>query len=182
MKRGLAVRGFALAAALMTLNNCSLLQRLAGAPRVEPTQVALQEAPVAPAPVTATAFSDPMLSHPVIVSVPEPMSVSPMNGAGVFAANCAACHGANGRGYGPQAANFPVKPLDLTTLSMNHGGTFPARRVITAVNGISGGYHQGLVPAAGGSGVVEWITPAGEAVMTSKSMMDMLIYLESIQI
>jgi putative copper resistance protein D len=35
-------------------------------------------------------------------------------GARVFAANCALCHGADGRGDGPVAASLPIKPTDLT--------------------------------------------------------------------
>lgn len=35
-------------------------------------------------------------------------------GARAFAANCVACHGADGRGDGPLAKSLPVKPADLT--------------------------------------------------------------------
>ena len=35
-------------------------------------------------------------------------------GATVYAANCAACHGASGRGDGPAAAGLPVRPANLT--------------------------------------------------------------------
>ncbi|HZB91521.1 MAG TPA: copper homeostasis membrane protein CopD [Stellaceae bacterium] len=35
-------------------------------------------------------------------------------GAQVFAANCAACHGADGKGDGPLAHSLPVRPADLT--------------------------------------------------------------------
>jgi putative copper resistance protein D len=36
------------------------------------------------------------------------------SGALVFAANCALCHGADGRGDGPAAASLAIKPADLT--------------------------------------------------------------------
>jgi putative copper resistance protein D len=39
---------------------------------------------------------------------------SVMRGAEVFAVNCAACHGAEGRGDGPLAKGLAVKPADLT--------------------------------------------------------------------
>jgi putative copper export protein/mono/diheme cytochrome c family protein len=39
---------------------------------------------------------------------------SVIKGATVFAANCAACHGADGKGDGPLAANLAVRPADLT--------------------------------------------------------------------
>ncbi|MBV9784067.1 MAG: CopD family protein [Acidisphaera sp.] len=35
-------------------------------------------------------------------------------GAGIFAANCAVCHGEGGRGDGPMARQLPVPPADLT--------------------------------------------------------------------
>jgi putative copper export protein/mono/diheme cytochrome c family protein len=35
-------------------------------------------------------------------------------GAGLYADNCAGCHGATGRGDGPAAASLPIHPADLT--------------------------------------------------------------------
>jgi putative copper resistance protein D len=35
-------------------------------------------------------------------------------GAPLYAANCAACHGARGRGDGPLATKIPIRPADLT--------------------------------------------------------------------
>ena len=37
-----------------------------------------------------------------------------VHGARLFAANCAACHGAEGRGDGPAAQSLPLRPADLT--------------------------------------------------------------------
>lgn len=41
-------------------------------------------------------------------------ATSIMRGAALFPSNCAACHGADGRGDGPLAAKLPVPPADLT--------------------------------------------------------------------
>jgi mono/diheme cytochrome c family protein len=41
-------------------------------------------------------------------------AASVVRGQAVFAANCTACHGANGRGDGPAAAGLPVRPANLT--------------------------------------------------------------------
>jgi putative copper export protein/mono/diheme cytochrome c family protein len=41
-------------------------------------------------------------------------SASIVRGAGLFAKNCAACHGAAGRGDGPLAKSLPIPPADLT--------------------------------------------------------------------
>ncbi|HZU90316.1 MAG TPA: copper homeostasis membrane protein CopD, partial [Stellaceae bacterium] len=35
-------------------------------------------------------------------------------GAAIYAANCALCHGVDGRGDGPAAAGLPIRPADLT--------------------------------------------------------------------
>ncbi|MGA3401925.1 MAG: CopD family protein [Acetobacteraceae bacterium] len=41
-------------------------------------------------------------------------AVSITRGGNTFAANCAACHGAEGRGDGPLASQLPLRPADLT--------------------------------------------------------------------
>jgi len=45
-------------------------------------------------------------------AVPSPPTAptAPVNGAALYAKWCAACHGATGKGDGPNAANLPVKP------------------------------------------------------------------------
>jgi mono/diheme cytochrome c family protein len=59
-------------------------------------------------------------------------------GAEDFAAYCVTCHGAEGRGDGPQAAALPVRPADLTTLSARNGGAFPMTRVMAKIWGYTG--------------------------------------------
>jgi len=49
--------------------------------------------------------------------------------------NCAGCHGAKGRGDGPQAKDLKVKPADLAHLARNNGGVFPINRVYDIVDG-----------------------------------------------
>lgn len=41
-------------------------------------------------------------------------------GATLYAENCSACHGAEGRGDGPLAASLPVKPIDLIEHAAHH--------------------------------------------------------------
>ena len=38
---------------------------------------------------------------------------------------CAACHGANAKGYGPARTAIKMPAADLTTLAKRHGGKFP---------------------------------------------------------
>ena len=63
-------------------------------------------------------FLDPILIDATATSYYHSPSgftaASIADGARLFAANCTACHGTEGRGDGPAAANLPVKPADLT--------------------------------------------------------------------
>lgn len=61
-----------------------------------------------------------------------------------YASHCAACHGASGRGDGPQSRELKLPIPDLGTLAQRHGGSFPAehiRRVIDGRHDIKG--HAG---------------------------------------
>jgi mono/diheme cytochrome c family protein len=66
---------------------------------------------------------------PKIRDVPI-QQTSPASGKQMYAAYCAACHGAEGKGNGPAAAALKTGPADLTTLAHRNGGNFPADRVI----------------------------------------------------
>lgn len=52
-----------------------------------------------------------------------------------FAALCAPCHGAAGKGDGPQAASLRKKPADLTAITARYG-RFPEDRVFETIAGI----------------------------------------------
>jgi mono/diheme cytochrome c family protein len=43
--------------------------------------------------------------------------------------SCASCHGATGKGDGPNAKDLRHRPLDLTKLAKANGGEFPLVRV-----------------------------------------------------
>jgi mono/diheme cytochrome c family protein len=50
---------------------------------------------------------------------------------------CGSCHGAAGEGDGMVAAFLTPKPPDLTQLATKSGGTFPAHKVMTYIDGTS---------------------------------------------
>ena len=54
---------------------------------------------------------------------------SPDSGKQMFAHYCAACHGPGGKGDGPAASSFKKAPRDLTKLSHDNGGKYPAAHV-----------------------------------------------------
>jgi len=52
-----------------------------------------------------------------------------------FMASCARCHGADGRGSGPNAADLTVKPADLTALAKRTNGKFDPGTVYQMIDG-----------------------------------------------
>lgn len=103
----------------------------------------------------------------------------------IFQSYCVACHGAGGQGDGPLAADLPVAPVDLTALTLANDGVFPAERAMTQVYGYPGKYHRGLMPEFGPlleGPVVEWTTPDGETTLTPKALLDLVVYIESLQV
>jgi mono/diheme cytochrome c family protein len=52
-----------------------------------------------------------------------------------FRQHCAQCHGMDGTGNGPVAPALKKKPANLTLLSKNNGGVFPAEEVLNFIDG-----------------------------------------------
>src|ERR1039457_514126 len=71
-------------------------------------------------------------SIPKIKPVPI-QPTSPASGEQMYATYCAVCHGTKGTGNGPAAPAIKFPPPDLTMLSQNHGGNFPAAHVNTVL-------------------------------------------------
>jgi mono/diheme cytochrome c family protein len=49
--------------------------------------------------------------------------------------SCEPCHGATGKGDGPNAKHLAKRPADLTKLSESYGGVFPFERVFETIDG-----------------------------------------------
>ncbi|MFZ0785242.1 MAG: c-type cytochrome [Candidatus Acidiferrales bacterium] len=58
-----------------------------------------------------------------------------IEGPDLFRSYCASCHGVSGKGAGPAAPALKVKVLDLTVLSRDNGGQFPAASVREVILG-----------------------------------------------
>jgi mono/diheme cytochrome c family protein len=58
---------------------------------------------------------------------------SPASGVEMFNTYCAVCHGKEGKGDGPAASEFKIPPANLTLLSVNNNGKFPADHVAETV-------------------------------------------------
>jgi mono/diheme cytochrome c family protein len=52
-----------------------------------------------------------------------------------FERHCAACHGMEGKGDGPVAANLHTRPADLTRLAERRGGTWDEAWVVSSIDG-----------------------------------------------
>jgi mono/diheme cytochrome c family protein len=53
----------------------------------------------------------------------------------VYFRYCAACHGKTLKGDGPVASGLVKKPIDLTLLASQNGGTFPFDKVAAMIDG-----------------------------------------------
>ncbi len=81
----------------------------------------------------------------LVVSVPasEPQSseesaddaMRAARGRTTYRIYCRNCHGADGVGDGPIAELLKVKPSDLTRITENHDGVFPAEEIHTVIDG-----------------------------------------------
>jgi mono/diheme cytochrome c family protein len=56
-------------------------------------------------------------------------------GQSIFVSSCASCHGVNGKGNGPLAAQLKVTPSDLTVIAKKNGGVFPVTTVYEVIDG-----------------------------------------------
>jgi cytochrome c1 len=63
--------------------------------------------------------------------------VSAYSGASMYTNYCAVCHGNNGMGNGPAAKALGISPADLTRLTRQNHGKFPASHVYTVIRGDS---------------------------------------------
>ena len=111
---------------------------------------------------------------------PEPQA----SGAKLYAQNCAACHGVDGQGDGPQAGDLPVPPPDLTGIAAANGGVFPTADVMADIYGYRGKHIAGLMPEFSpvlDSPTVMWRSPDGEEIPTPSALVELAEYIERLQ-
>lgn len=106
------------------------------------------------------------------------------DGAAFFAANCAACHGADGRGTGVRAPGLAATPPDLTRLSADNGGSFPAARALSYIYGDPQDGHLARVMPQFGGAMADDLVPVeidGILTPTPRDLAGLLAFLESVQ-
>jgi mono/diheme cytochrome c family protein len=106
------------------------------------------------------------------------------DGAAFYASNCAACHGPNGKGNGPEALGIGAIPPDLTVLSRDNGGTFPQAQALAYIWGDPEKSHIARVMPEFSGEMAEDLVPVkidGILTPTPRELVGLLFYLESIQ-
>lgn len=108
-----------------------------------------------------------------------------VTGGMLYETHCAVCHGREATGNGPMAPVLLVPPADLTTLVARYGGVFPLERVAARIDGrdplvshgsdmpIWGGFFEGRDVALR--------TDAGQPMLTSQPIADLIAWLRTIQ-
>ena len=81
--------------------------------------------------------------NPDVKKVPARYT-SPASGADMYKAYCASCHGLKGLGDGSIAEHLKIAVPDLTTLSKQNKGIFPAAHVAQVIRGEVGLRSHGI--------------------------------------
>lgn len=111
---------------------------------------------------------------------PEPQSTGALD----FSENCAACHGASGRGDGALTGNLSKRPADLTQLSKRNRGVFPTTRVMAQIWGYAGQKGAGVMPGFAplmASELVPYDGGDGIDTPTPIRLVDLAEYLKTLQ-
>jgi mono/diheme cytochrome c family protein len=61
--------------------------------------------------------------------------INSIQGAALYKAYCASCHGADAKDDGAMAKSLNVKPSDLTRIAARNGGTFALMRIERVISG-----------------------------------------------
>jgi Cytochrome c len=106
-------------------------------------------------------------------------------GEALYRAHCAVCHGIEATGQGPMVTVLVVQPADLTTLVARHGGVFPLERVTARIDGrdplVSHGSDMPIYGPFFEGRDVALKTEAGQPLLTSQPIADLVAWLRTIQ-
>ncbi len=106
-------------------------------------------------------------------------------GALIYLQRCATCHGAEAQGGGPMAPALLVQPKDLTALAAENDGVFPLLRVIRRIDGrdplVSHGSDMPVYGELFEGDDTALKLPSGQPVMTSRTIADLVVFLQAIQ-
>jgi mono/diheme cytochrome c family protein len=114
----------------------------------------------------------------------EHVTVKPTSAASgkeMYTSYCAVCHGTDGKGGGPAASALKTPPTDLTVLSKNNGGKFPALKVTSSIRGTND------LPAHGSKempvwGPLFWNMSKGHEGEVQQRVANLTRYIETLQV
>lgn len=116
---------------------------------------------------------------------PAEPEVSASAGRALYDANCAICHGDDGRGNGALAAGLETAPADLTAIAARNGGTVPKARVLSQIDGYQRRDMAGVeMPEFGALFAGDPVLiDTGDGILTPTpiDLVNLLAYLETIQ-
>lgn len=106
-------------------------------------------------------------------------------GAQLYQRHCASCHGFDGTGGGPLAPSLVLQPTDLSQLQQANDGVFPLVRVIWRIDGreplVSHGSPMPIFGEFFEGRDMAMKTEAGQPVLTSQPIIDLVGWLQAIQ-
>ena len=129
--------------------------------------------------LTATVVAQQPPPEKTVKRVPIEMT-SMADGAEMYAAYCAACHGKEGRGDGPAAPAFKTPPTNLTGLSAKNGGKFPELDVANTLQ-----WGPKASSAHGSKEMPVWGTvfsSIGDQAQTKQRIYNLTKHVESLQV
>lgn len=108
------------------------------------------------------------------------------SGEELYQVHCATCHGVEAEGQGPMAGVLIIKPANLIGLTAGNDGVFPMERVVKRIDGrdplVSHGSPMPVYGSFFEGNDTAIKAPSGQPIMTSKPIVDLLAYLQSIQV
>lgn len=107
-----------------------------------------------------------------------------LTGRALFLQYCVTCHGEAAEGNGPMAPVLLVQPKDLTALTAENGGAFPAARVVARIDGREALVSHGSsmpIYAEVMAGELVAMEIGGATLTISRRIADLVAYLMEIQ-
>ena len=98
----------------------------------------------------------------------------------MFREYCAVCHGIDGKGTGPAASAFRIRPADLTVLAKKNGGKFPGAEITKELKSAYQAPHGSYEMPIWGAFFSE-LSPKSQAVAALR-VTNLVKYIESLQV
>ncbi len=110
----------------------------------------------------------------------KPETTYVFSGSEMFREHCAVCHGIDGKGRGPAASAFRIRPADLTALARKNSGKFPGAEITKELKSVDQAPHGSHdMPIWGG--FFSELSPKSEAVAALR-ITNLVKYIESLRV